>query len=160
MAAPTPSKELETWMKPLEGTWKCDTKMMAGAMGPDSPETTGKTTAKISKDKDSGGIWYRGDYSSPKTKTMPAMKGTFLIGYDEASTQVKSVGWDSMGNASVGAGTMTADTISYSGETTMMGHKMKFRETMTKTGPKALTHKFEADHGKGWQVMGEDTCTK
>jgi hypothetical protein len=157
---PAPSKELENWMKPIDGTWKCDTKMMAGAMGPGSPEMTSKTTVKFSKDKDSNGMWYRGDYTAPKTKTSPEMKGSFLIGYDDNAKQVKSVGWDSMGGASMGTGTMTADTITWTGETMMMGQRMKIRDTMTKTGPKTATHKMEADQGKGFQVMAEDTCTK
>ena len=41
-----------------------------------------------------------------------------------------------------------------------MGQKMKTRETMTRKSPKEVEHKFEADMGKGFQVMGTDICTK
>jgi hypothetical protein len=37
---------------------------------------------------------------------------------------------------------------------------MKTRETFTKVGPKELSHKFEGDMGKGFQLMGEDVCKK
>ena len=51
-----PSKEFETFMKSLEGSWKCETKRVAGAAGPDSAEQVVKSTIKISKDKDMGGM--------------------------------------------------------------------------------------------------------
>jgi hypothetical protein len=161
MTAPQPSKELENWMKPLEGSWKCDTKMMPGAMGPGSPETTSRSTVKISKDRDTNGVWYRGEYSMPKTKSSPGMTGIFMLGATEqAPTQILSTGYDSMGGAALGVGTLSGDTISYTSEGYMMGQKMKMRETMTKTGEKSVTHKYEADTGRGFQPMGEDVCKK
>jgi hypothetical protein len=42
----------------------------------------------------------------------------------------------------------------------MMGKKVKTRETTTKDDPKHVTHKFEVDMGKGFQLMGEDVCKK
>jgi hypothetical protein len=161
MPTPTPSKELESFMKPIEGTWKCETKMMAGSMGPSSPEATVKSTAKFARDKDSNGMWYRGEYSMPASKGAPPMSGQMMIGYDDTAKQLKVLSWDNMGSASMGVGTMTADTLTWSGESTMpMGQKMKFRDTLTKTGPKTVTHRVEADQGKGFQLMAEDTCTK
>lgn len=160
MAAPTPSKDLEAWMKPVEGTWSCDTRMMAGAMGPDSPEMTTKTKVKFMKDKESNGVWFRGEWSAPKTKTSPAMSGAFLISHDDANRVLTQVAWDAMGGASMGTGTITGDTLTWTGEAMMMGKKSKLRETMTKTGPRTATHKVELDQGKGFQVTSEDTCTK
>src|SRR5215470_2453029 len=52
MAPPKPSKELEAFMKPFEGSWKCDTKFAANAFGPGSPEVTAKSSVKFKKDFD------------------------------------------------------------------------------------------------------------
>ena len=53
-----------------------------------------------------------------------------------------------------------ADNVTFVGESYMMGQKVKTRETMTKKGPKEVEHKFEADMGKGFQVIGTDVCKK
>jgi hypothetical protein len=157
---PTPSKELETWMKPLEGSWNCETKMMAGAMGPGSAASTMKSTVKFSKDKETNGMWHRGEYSMPKTKGTPAMTGYFLLSHDDAHKQLAQVSWDSAGGASMGTGTISGETMIWTSDGISMGQKMKSRDTLTKTGPKTITHKMEADTGKGFAPMGEDTCTK
>jgi hypothetical protein len=61
----------------------------------------------------------------------------------------------------VGAGKIAGDTATYSGESRMMGMKMKTRETMgIKPGAKEAFHKLELDMGKGFAMMGEDTCKK
>src|SRR5712671_1237536 len=56
---PKPSPELEAYMKPFEGSWKCDTKFAPNAFGPGSPEMNVKSTVKIKKELD--GFWYRGE---------------------------------------------------------------------------------------------------
>ena len=43
---------------------------------------------------------------------------------------------------------------------TMMGQKVKMRETMSKKGDKEVEHTFEIDMGKGFQPMGTDSCKK
>src|SRR6185369_7617141 len=94
-AIPTPSPELDTLYKGLEGSWKCDTTMAAGAVGPGSPELKVKSMVKIAKAKDLGGFWYRGEYEIKKTKTVPGFKGTFLMGYDAASKTALNLSYDS-----------------------------------------------------------------
>ena len=42
----------------------------------------------------------------------------------------------------------------------MMGMKMKTRETMGMKGRKEGFHKLEIDMGKGFAMIGEDTCKK
>lgn len=160
MQAPTPSKELESFMKPVEGSWTCDTKMMAGAMGPSSPEITGKSKVKFSKDKETNGLWYRGEYSMPKSTNHPGMTGYFLFSHDDTNKMLTQISWDNMGGASMGTGSISGESMTWTGEGVNIGQKMKTRDTMTKTSAKTITHKFEADMGKGWQVMGEDSCTK
>ena len=158
-AMPKPSTELAAFMKPMEGSWKCDTKFAAGAIGPGSPEVMAKSTVKFKKEYD--GMFYRGDYEIKKQKGVDmAMKGQFFIGWDPGSQQIIVTGVDSTGGMGSGAGKITGETATYTGEGYMMGMKMKTRETMGSKGPKEGFHKMEIDMGKGFTLMGEDTCKK
>ena len=158
-AMPKPSAELAAFMKPMEGSWKCDTKFAAGAMGPGSPEVMAKSTVKFKKEYD--GMFYRGEYEIKKQKGFDmAMKGQFFIGWDPGSQQIIVTGIDSTGGMGSGAGKITGETATYTGEGYMMGMKMKTRETMGSKGPKEGFHKMEVDMGKGFTLMGEDNCKK
>jgi hypothetical protein len=159
MAKPTPSKELEAFMKPFEGSWKCDTKFAAGAFGPGSPEVMAKSSVKFKKDLD--GFFYRGDYEIKKQKGVDmGMKGTFYIGWDPGQQQIIVAGVDSTGGLGTGAGKIADGAATYTGESYMMGMKLKTRETMGTKSPKEGFHKLEIDMGKGFALMGEDTCKK
>lgn len=155
---PTPSKELEAFMKGFEGSWKCETKFAAGSMGPGSPEMTAKTSVKIKKDFD--GFSWHGEYKVAKTKTMPGMSGVFQVGYEPGSKQATFLGYDSMGSSMMGTGPISGDSVTFTEDGYMMGMKVKLRETMSKKGPKEISHSVEMDQGKGMQPMAEDTCKK
>jgi len=156
-APPTPAPELTAFAKNFEGNWKCDSKFPAGAMGPGSPELTGKSTVSIKKDLN--GFWYKGLYEIKKSKTLPAMKGQFSMGYDTGSKQVLLSGTDSMGSGWFAGGPIQGDSVTTVGEMYMMGMKSKVRESMSKKD-KEVFHKLEIDMGKGFQTVGEDTCKK
>ena len=155
---PTPSKELEAFMKGFEGSWKCDTKFAAGSMGPGSPEATGKTGVKIKKEF--GGFSWHGEFKMEKSSTMPAMSGVFQVGYDPGGKQATFLSYDSVGSAMMGAGPIAGDSATFAEDGYMMGMKTKVRETMTRKGPKEIFHKLEIDQGKGFQPLAEDTCKK
>ena len=155
---PAPAKELESFMKGFEGSWRCSTKFAAGAMGPGSPEMNVTSTVRIAKQY--GGMSWHGEYSLPRSKAMPAMSGVFQVGYDPGSAQATIVTYDNMGSATMGAGPISGDTVTFTEDAYMMGAKSKLRETMTKRAPKEILHKFEVDMGKGFQTMGEDDCKK
>jgi hypothetical protein len=155
---PAPSKELEAFMKGFEGSWKCETKFPAGAMGPGSPEVVTKASVKIKKEF--GGMSWHGEYNLPKSKTMPAIQGVFQVGWEPGTNQATIVSYDNMGSVSMGAGPLAGDSVTFNEEGYMMGMKVKGRETMTKKGPKEISHKWEIDMGKGFQPMGEDNCKK
>jgi hypothetical protein len=155
---PTPNKDMEAFMKPFEGSWRCETKFAAGSMGPGSPEVTTKSTVRIKKEF--GGFSWHGEFSLPKSKTMPAMSGVFQIAHDAGSNGATIVGYDSMGSSFMGTGAISGDSVTFTEEGYMMGAKTKIRETMTKAGPKAVVHKYEVDMGKGFQPMGEDNCKR
>jgi hypothetical protein len=157
-AMPTPSKELEAFMKGFEGTWKCDTKFPAGAMGPGSPEVVTKTSVKVKKEFD--GFSWHGEYKLAKTKTMPATSGVFQISYEAGLKQATFLGYDSMGAAMMGAGPITGDSVTFAEDGYMMGMKTKVRETMTKKGPKEISHSVEVEMSKTFQLIAEDTCKK
>jgi len=144
-------------MKWIEGNWKCDGKMPAGAMGPDSKEMAYKSTMKVKRGL--GGFWYVGEYEVKKTKDFPGMQASFTLGHD--GKKYLSMGHDSMGG--YGSSVATAwegDKLVYTGEGMMMGMKTKSRDTVTKKGDKEMSYKSEADMGKGLNVMGEDNCKK
>lgn len=159
MPPATPPPELDTLFKPFEGSWRCETRFPAGAMAPGAPEMTLKTSIRFRKDLNN--FWYRGEYESKKTKTFPGMKGTLYMGYDPVSKQATLIGVDSMGGwGSSTAASPQGESITFVGEMSVMGHKMKTRETLERRGPKEVYHRYEADMGKGFQLMGEDTCKK
>jgi hypothetical protein len=157
---PKPPAELEENFKYFLGAWKCDTTFPAGAMGPGSPEVKGKTTVKFKK---ANGGWYvQGDYAMPKTKTTPAMKGSFTISYHAGAKTFALMGMDDMGSASFETSSgFSGETITFTGEGFMMGQKAKIRETMTRMpDTKGAAHKYEVDTGKGFQLMGDDVCKR
>lgn len=161
VAQPTPAPELDLLFKGFEGNWKCDTTMAPGSLGPDSPETKLKAQVKIAKAKDLGGFWYRGDYEIKKTKLNPGFKGVFMLGYDTGSKSALNLSYDNVGTASLAvAPNASGDSVTFMGESYINGMKAKTRETMSKKGPKEVEHKFEADLGKGFQLMGTDACKK
>ena len=146
-------------MKPFVGSWKCETKFAAGAFGPSSPEVTAKSSVKFKKDLD--GFFYRGEYEVKKQKGLDmGMRGIFFIGFNPGAGEVVVTGVDSMGGVGNGAGKIEGSTVTYSGESIMMGMKVKTRETMGMKSPKEGFHKIEMDMGRGMMVFGEDTCKK
>jgi hypothetical protein len=159
MGPPKPSPEVDALYKPYEGNWKCDTTFQAGAFGPGSPGMTAKTEVKIKRDP--SGFWYRGEYKMKKTKSTPEMGGMFLLGYDEAAKAPVNLNFDNMGGYAVEhASGATAEKIPFVGDGSMMGMKVKFRETMSQKDSKTIEHEFSADMGKGFQPLGLDVCKK
>jgi hypothetical protein len=151
---PAPSKELEAFMKGFEGSWHCDTKFPAGAMGPGSPEGTTKATVTLKRQF--GGMSWHGEATVQK----PVLTAVFQIGWEPGTQQASIVTYDSMGMVLLGVGPLTGESVTFTEDGYMMGMKIKARETMTKKGPKEFVHKLEMDMGKGFQPMGEDTCKK
>jgi hypothetical protein len=152
---PTPSKELEAFMKPFEGTWKCETTYPAGAMGP--TEVKVKSTAKFKKDL--GGFFWKGDYQLAKQKNVPPLAVQFWVGYSQGSGELTFTSVDNMGGTTLESGKPTADSVTTTGEAFMMGRKVKIRETLWHKD-KEGGHDAELDMGKGWMPFGKDVCKK
>jgi hypothetical protein len=155
----TPAPEVESLFKGYAGSWKCDSTMPAGAVGPGSPEAKGKSEVKIVKDL--GGFWYKGDFKMKKTKTMPGFEAAFLLGWDPMAKTAVNVSYDSQGGFTIEHGPgATPESITFTGDGQMMGMKTKIRETMTKKSDKNVVHTFELDMGKGFQLVDTDDCKK
>jgi hypothetical protein len=158
-AAPNPPAELDALFKGYAGSWTCDTTYPAGSMGPGTPET--RTRSTVSFRKDLGGMWYRGDYDTRRTKATPPFRGIFYLGYDPTMKAALLGGVDSMGSVSMAVAPAAAgDTITFTGEAFLPGQKVKTRETMSRKGPRELEHRYEVDTGNGLQVMVIDVCKK
>ncbi len=155
---PPPPPELDAFMKPFDGSWRCDTKFAANAFGPGSPELTGKSTVRFRKELE--GHFWKGEYDLKKSKTNPAMKGIFYVGYDTVANKFLITGVDSGGGFGTGTGTAEGETVTFLGEQTFAGKKLKVRESLGKTGPKAGFHRIEVDMGAGFVPFVEDTCKK
>lgn len=153
-----PSKELEAFMKSFEGSWKCDTKFAPGASGPGSQPVTARTDMTIRKEL--GGFSWHGEFRLAKTTTTAATSGMFQIGYSAGTKQATFLGYDSVGTAMMGAGTLTGDSVTFAEEGFLKGAKVKVRETLAVKAPRKIHHKVEVDQGSGYQPMGEDTCSK
>jgi hypothetical protein len=153
-----PSKELEAFMKGIEGSWKCDTKFAAGSMGPGSQSLNARTDMSIKKEF--GGFSWHGEFKLAKTTTTAATNGMFQIGYAAGVKQATFLGYDSVGTAMMGAGSLAGDSVTFAEEGFLKGAKVRARETLTAKGPRKLLHKVEIDQGNGYQAMAEDTCSK
>lgn len=153
-----PSKELEAFMKGLEGSWRCETKFAAGSMGPGSQPLSAKTDMTIRKEF--GGFSWHGEFKLAKTATTAATNGMFQIGYAAGVKQATFLGYDSVGTAMMGAGTLAGDSVTFAEEGFLKGAKVRVRETLAAKGPRKLFHKVEIDQGNGYQAMAEDTCVK
>jgi Protein of unknown function (DUF1579) len=161
-AAPAmaPAPELDATFKSWEGTWKCETTFAPNAMAPGSPEMKMKATAKIKKDKDLGGFVYKGVYEIKKTKANPGMRGEFTLGYDAGSKSAVMTSVDNMGSIGIATAPIGGDTLTFQGDSYMMGQKVKTRESFTRKGDKEIEHKAEVDMGKGFIQLGTDVCKK
>jgi hypothetical protein len=153
-----PPKELEAFMKSLEGSWKCDTKFPAGSMGPGSQPLSAKTDITIKKEF--GGFAWHGEFKLAKTASTSATSGVFQISYAAGAKQATFLSYDSVGSAMMGAGALVGDAVTFAEEGFLKGVKVRVRETLAAKGPRKLYHKVEIEQGNGYRTMAEDTCSK
>ena len=153
-----PAKELAAFMKPFEGSWKCETQFAVGALWPGSQPLAAKTDINIRKEFD--GFSWHGEFKLARTAATPATTGIFQIGYASSTKQATYLSYDSIGSSMMGTGTFAGASVTFQEEGFMKGARVKVRETLAKQGPRKLYHKVEIDQGKGYQLLGEDTCAK
>jgi hypothetical protein len=159
MGPPKPAPEVDQLFKGYEGNWKCDTTFNAGAWGPGSPEVKAKSEVKIKKEQ--SGFFYRGEYKTKKAKGVPDIDAVFMLGWDPLTKAAVSISYDNVGTFGIEHGPgATPEKVTFTGDSQLMGMKVKVREGMTVKDPKTVEHTFEVDMGKGFQPMGVDVCKK
>ena len=162
MEQPKPPAELAAMQKMMAGNWKCTGK---GAMDPANPAnmTDFKGTFTSALDASLDKFWIKGSWTGSAGKLK--MKGTSYTTYDATSkkwTRVMLDNWGMSGTESssgLPAGA-TEGTITWEGESRMMGQVMKGKTT---EDVKAKEMKMKVDmsmDGKKWMTGMEMTCTK
>ncbi len=154
----TPAAELLEFMKAFEGTWQCDTTLVTGAIGPDSPKIVARSALVLKKTL--GGFWYQGAYDMKKSKGAPAFREIFYIGYDARLKTGLFTSVDDAGGLLAAKGVLQGNSVIFVGDGYMMGLKIKTRVTFAKKGDKTMYRRVETDLGTGFQVMGDDNCKK
>ena len=155
---PQPSKELDAYMKPFEGTWTCDSKIPAGMFGPS--EVAAKANVRFKKE--ANGLYWRGQYQIAKQKGVPMQFGAeFFVSYDPGSKQLIFNGIDTTGGSFFETGRIDGASASFTGDGYMKGNKVKLRETMW-SKDKTAGHTAEVDMGKGqgFVSMAVDNCKR
>jgi hypothetical protein len=154
--APKPAPELAE-LKPLEGNWRCEGTMPAGPFG---PEQGWRSTFKVKKDLD--GFWYALEYEQRKSKQHPSPTTAHgLLGYDTAAKKFVATGADSMGGwaTQISPG-WTGDKLVFTGDLSLAGQRLPFRETYTRKGERELISVVELKMGKDWIALGTDICRR
>jgi hypothetical protein len=154
--APKPATELDQ-LKLFEGNWRCEGKQPAGPFG---PEHDYKSSFKAKKDIDN--FWIAIEYDQKKSKAHPMpIKARGFLGYDPAARKYVSVGADNTGGwINESSPGWEADKLVFTGDGSMGGQKVSFRETYTKKNEKEMTWSGEMKMGKDWVSVGNDTCKK
>lgn len=143
------------------GSWRCDGKAPAGALGPNSPAYDYKS--KITLKKDLKDFAIAAEYQQKKSKVNPAgHHGKGLITYDALQGRFVVMGVDSTGGWYTETGGPEGDKMISEGQAVMGGKKMTLRETFTKTGDKTMSWRGEVKTpgAADWQTIGEDNCKK
>jgi hypothetical protein len=154
--APKPAAELDQ-LKYFEGTWKCAGKQPAGPFG---PEHDYKSSFKMKKDVDN--FWIGLEYEQKKSKVHPVpIKAKGFVGWDSVAKKFVTIGVDNTGGWITESSTgWEGDKLVFSGDGSMMGQKVSFRETYAKKSDKAFLWTGEMKLGKDFISVGTDDCKK
>ena len=162
MEQPKPPAEVAAMQKMMAGNWKCSGK---GVMDPANPANLSdfKGTFTSSLDASLDKFWIKGSWTGSSGKLK--MKGTSYTTYDAASkkwTRMMLDNWGMSGtetSSGLAAGA-TEGTVSWEGESRMMGQVIKGKTT-EEVKAKSMTMKVEMSmDGKKWMTGMEMTCTK
>jgi len=132
--APKPAPELKAALDSWVGNWTCTGKVVMGGQ-----EHASKMTMKSKWDLDN--FWLVSRMEEAKAKGQPmAFKGQAAITYDPATKMFVRGMFDNMGgwgqDRSKG---WEGDKMEFAGTSKAMGQDFATKETITKTGPKAVT---------------------
>lgn len=157
--APKPPPELDAAMKYFTGTWRCDGRMPAGAMGPGSPETPYQVTVKLRRERALADFWYTGEYET-RGKGVPPWRAIVHVGFDPVAGKLVGFGLDNQGGwRATSSPGWQGDRLVIAFEGTIMGKKMQGRETITRKSDREFTRLMEMG-STNMQRTGEETCKR
>ena len=155
-AHPSPPKELEQ-LQFFDGDWTCE------GQEPDTPWSKAhKTKTKVKVKDDLGGFWYSGKVDQDKTGENPyPMEAKFHWTYDADQKRFEG-GWidNSGGWAMQSSPGWQGDTMTWTGEATLQGHRSAMRDVITRKGDDEFRHAYEAQIDGQWKAVGEETCRR
>ena len=153
---PKPAPEMAN-LKYFVGTWSCSGDSPAGPLGP-----AHKTQSTITLKSDLDGFWYDGMVMEAKSASNPhPMKGMIHIGYDAAAKQYVQVWVDNTGSHALQMSPgWEGDTLTLTGDQSIMGEKATAKDVLTKKGPREFAHKFELTMKGETHTIVDETCKK
>jgi hypothetical protein len=151
---PKPAPEMAQ-LKFFEGNWSCDGKMPPGPFGPGGA-MKGSATIK----SDLGGFFQSGSVKGTMTG-MPPMDGMFHTTFDPVAKQFVMIWVDSMGTwAQSTSKGWEGDSMTYAGDTMMVGKKLPGRDKFTKNADGSMRHTWDLQVDGKWAPIGDETCRK
>ena len=153
--APRPPRELEQ-LQYFEGDWECEGQE---ADTPWSKAHKTKTDVKVKSDLD--GFWYSGKVEQGKKDNPQPLEAKFHWSYDVAQKRFEG-GWiDNTGGwAMQSSPGWQGDTLTWTGEATLLGVKSGMRDVITRKGADEFHHTYEAQIDGQWKPVGEETCRR
>ncbi len=153
---PTPPQELLDLAKAMNGTWKCNGKMMVAGTQMDM-----KATIAHKLDANLGKFWILSTLTGTMAK-MPPMKVMFHTTFDGASKKLWRVSVNSNGGHGVSGASYDATKMVFDGDSVGMHGSTKFRHTEELVSPKEVkvTGEISKDGGKTYAADYETTCKK
>jgi len=155
-APPTPGPEHKK-LEYFVGDWKSDGELKANPFMP---------AGKYSSEDDCE--WFEGGFavickSDGKSPTGSPTKGIGIIGYSTEEKAYTYYGVDNSGMVptTVAKGNYQGDVLTFTDEAKYGGQLIKSRYTLTITGPKSYTFKWEMQGPDGnWNALMQGTTTK
>lgn len=142
----------------FNGRWGCTGRVIGNATIPAHP-----TAAAAMSAPELSGFWRLFRYSERKTNENPApFAQTGMWGYDAAQKKFLEIGADNTGRHGLETSSgWSGDTITFEGETMLMGRRMNARDTFTKKGSAEFLHVGELQGADGrWVEFDEETCKR
>jgi hypothetical protein len=136
------------------GKWNLQSDIKASPFGP-AGKNTGTETVELGPNGFS--IVFENEIQGPAGVT----RNTGILSFDAGAKVYNYYGVDSTGGVSVGRGTATGNTWTWSTESKVQGKTVKGRATITTASPATYSYRFEiADEKGAFMIIEEGRATK
>jgi hypothetical protein len=152
--APAPPPELAQ-LKPFVAKAACTGQAEESLFGP-AHKIQGQVSATMSP----SGFWLQLRYVEKKTRDNPlASSAEERWGYDPALKKFVALLWDGFGGYGTGTSPgWEGETLIWTGEVTMNGQKLPYRQTFTREKGGAIAETWEMQLNGAWAKMTSGTC--